>query len=98
MIEALERRVSLRKAQLRWWLAGAVCLAACLLGLFLWFKGHESSSPRMPPVKQISGNYCLVKPGERHPHCDGIAGEITDPILSAMKSSKPSEAQPENIN
>ncbi|PMV89766.1 MULTISPECIES: hypothetical protein [unclassified Pseudomonas] len=34
---------------------------------------------------KVVGRYCLIKPGERRPHCDGEEAAPTDPMLSAIK-------------
>lgn len=34
---------------------------------------------------KIVGRYCLIKPGERRPHCEGVEAAPTDPMLSAIK-------------
>jgi hypothetical protein len=34
---------------------------------------------------KVVGRYCLIKPGERRPHCDGEDAALTDPMLSAIK-------------
>nr|WP_140896046.1 hypothetical protein [Pseudomonas caspiana] len=34
---------------------------------------------------KVIGRYCLIKPGERRPHCEGEDVAPTDPMLSAIK-------------
>ncbi|MBJ2258847.1 hypothetical protein [Pseudomonas psychrophila] len=34
---------------------------------------------------KVVGRYCLIKPGEPRPHCDGEGGVPKDPMLSAIK-------------
>jgi hypothetical protein len=34
---------------------------------------------------KVVGRYCLIKPGERRPHCEGEDGALRDPMLSAIK-------------
>jgi hypothetical protein len=45
------------------------------------FVGHDA---------KVVGRYCLIKPGERRPHCDGEDAAPTDPMLSAIKQMKDS--------
>lgn len=34
---------------------------------------------------KVVGRYCLIRPGEVRPHCDGVGESPKDPMLSAIK-------------
>lgn len=34
---------------------------------------------------KVVGRYCLIRPGEVRPHCDGEGDSPKDPMLSAIK-------------
>lgn len=68
-------------------LAGLVTLSVSALavgaGLLLPLP---KNAPLIPGQDvKVVGRYCLIKPGERRPHCDGEGAGPTDPVLSAIK-------------
>ena len=74
----------LRKSRL---FAGLAALSVSALAVGAGFLlPLPKSSPLIPGQDaKVVGRYCLIKPGERRPHCDGESVAPTDPMLSAIK-------------
>jgi len=66
-------------------IAGLATLSVSALAVGVGFLLPKAAPQLAGPEVKVIGRYCLIKPGERRPHCDGEEAGPTDPMLSAIK-------------
>jgi len=69
------------------WVAGLVTLSVSALAVGAGFLlPLPKAAPQLAGQDvKVVGRYCLIKPGERRPHCEGEEATPRDPMLSAIK-------------
>jgi hypothetical protein len=68
-------------------MAGMATFSASALAVGATFLlPHPTTAPSTSTKDfKIVGRYCLIRPGEVRPHCDGEGDSPKDPMLSAIK-------------